>query len=166
MKPTLYIETSVIGYYTGRPSRDLILAGRQQITRDWWENERSEYSLHVSALVLEECRRGDSEATRRREQALKGIPLLGATDRTEELAEALVAKGPIPAQYPEDALHIALASTNSMTYLLTWNFRHINNARMKSDVARVIKLFGYDCPVICTPEELMETDYEDAGSDT
>ena len=166
MKPAIYVETSIIGYYTGRPSRDLIIAGRQQITRDWWENERLEYSLHVSALVLKECQRGEPEAIKRRQQALKGIPLLGTTDQTEELAKALVEKGPIPAQYPEDALHIALAATGNMDYLLTWNFRHINNAKTKSDVARIIGLFGHDCPVICTPEELLETNYESPGPDT
>jgi hypothetical protein len=155
MKPILYLETSVVSYYTGRPSRDLIVAGRQQITRDWWENERHNYSLYVSALVLQESQRGEPEAIKKREQALKGIPLLGTTDQTEELAEALVTKGPIPAEYPEDALHIALASTNAAVYLLTWNFRHINNATMKSDVARIIASFGLECPVICTPEELL-----------
>jgi predicted nucleic acid-binding protein len=160
MKPMLYVETSVVGYYTGRPSRDLIIAGRQQITRDWWENERQQYSLHVSALVLQESQRGEPEAIKRREQALKGIPLLGMTNQTLELAEALVKNGPVPAEYPEDALHIALASTNNMSYLLTWNFRHINNARMKSDIMRIVARFGCECPVICTPEELLEIDYE------
>jgi len=155
MKPTLYLETSVVSYYTGRPSRDLIVAGRQQITRDWWENERHNYSLYVSALVLQECQRGEPEAVKRRRQALKGIRLLGTTVRTEELAEALVKNGPIPAEYPEDALHIAVAATNAVVYLLTWNFRHINNATMKSDVARIIARFGFECPVICTPEELL-----------
>jgi len=155
MKPMLYLETSVVSYYTGRPSRDLIVAGRQQITRDWWESERHNYSLYVSALVLQESLRGEPEAVKRREQALKGIPLLGTTDQTEKLAEALVKRGPIPAEYPEDALHIALASTNAAVYLLTWNFRHINNATMKSDVARIIAGFGFECPVICTPEELL-----------
>ncbi len=138
MKPALYVETSIVGYYTGRPSRDLIIAGRQQITRDWWENERRKYSLHISALVLQESQRGEPEAIKRRESALRGIPLLGTTDQTEGLAEALVEDGPIPAEYPEDALHIALASTNGMDFLLTWNFRHINNARMKSDVMRSV----------------------------
>ena len=166
MKSTLYVETSVVGYYTGRPSRDLIIAGRQQITRDWWENERREYSLYISALVLEECRRGEPEAIRKRQQALKGIPLLGTTSATAELAEALVKSGPIPPEYPEDALHIALASTNGMDYLLTWNFRHINNARTKSDVMRTVTHLGFECPVICTPEELMERDYEDPRSHT
>ena len=41
MKPRLYLETSVVSYYVGRPSRDLIIAGRQQITRDWWETDPS-----------------------------------------------------------------------------------------------------------------------------
>jgi len=38
MKPTVYIETSVISYFTAKPSRDLIVAAHQQITNDWWEN--------------------------------------------------------------------------------------------------------------------------------
>jgi len=160
MKPTLYVETSVVGYCTGRASRDLIIAGRQQITRDWWENERRKYSLHISALVLQESQRGEPEAIKRRELALRGIPLLGTMGQTEELAEALIKNGPIPAEYPEDALHIALASTNGMGFLLTWNFRHINNARMKWDVMRIVARFGCECPVICTPEELLESDYE------
>jgi hypothetical protein len=152
MKPTLYVETSVVSYYKGRPSRDLIVAARRQITREWWENERLKYSLYVSAVVLQESQRGETGAIKKREQARKGIPLLGTT---EELAEALLGKGPIPTGYPEDALHIALASTNAVDYLLTWNFRHINNATMKSDVARIVATFGLECPVICTPEELL-----------
>ena len=104
MKPTVYLETSVISYYAGRPSRDLIVAGRQQITRDWWESERDKYALHVSALVLQESQRGEPGAVKRRQEVLEGIPLLSTSDVTEELAQALVEKGPIPPKCPEDAL--------------------------------------------------------------
>jgi len=38
MKPTVYIETTIIGYLAMRLSRDLIVAANQQITRDWWDN--------------------------------------------------------------------------------------------------------------------------------
>ena len=38
MKSTVYIETSVISYFTAKPSLDLIVAAHQQITNDWWEN--------------------------------------------------------------------------------------------------------------------------------
>ena len=42
MKPKIYIETSVISYYTSRPSRDIVTAGRQQITREWWDENRKQ----------------------------------------------------------------------------------------------------------------------------
>jgi hypothetical protein len=36
-KPSVYLETSVISYLTSRMSRDLVVAGHQQVTRTWWE---------------------------------------------------------------------------------------------------------------------------------
>ena len=36
MKPRVYVETSVVSYLTARPARDIVIAGRQQGTRDWW----------------------------------------------------------------------------------------------------------------------------------
>jgi len=33
VKPKVYLETSVISYYSGRNSRDVVSLGRQQITR-------------------------------------------------------------------------------------------------------------------------------------
>ena len=36
MKRKVYIESSVVSYYTGRPSRDVVIAGRQQSTQDFW----------------------------------------------------------------------------------------------------------------------------------
>ena len=61
MKPTVYIETTVPSYLTAWPSRDVVRAGEQQVTRDWW-SRRSAYELRVSSLVLLECGAGDAEA--------------------------------------------------------------------------------------------------------
>ena len=46
--PTVYIETSIVSYYTSRPSRDLVTAVRQQITREWWETNRLGFETYVS----------------------------------------------------------------------------------------------------------------------
>ena len=56
MKPTVYVETTVPSYLTAWQSRDVVRAGEQQVTRDWWER-RTEFELRVSSLVLLERRR-------------------------------------------------------------------------------------------------------------
>jgi hypothetical protein len=54
MKPSVYIETSVISYLTSRTSANLIVTGRQAITAEWWKTRRQEFDLYVSALVVSE----------------------------------------------------------------------------------------------------------------
>ena len=60
-----------------------------------------------------------------------------------------------------DAAHIAIAVTNRARYLVTWNFHHIANATMRPQIERVCRCAGYEPPVICTPDELMEVKHED-----
>ena len=103
MKLKIYIETSVVSYYTSQPSRDLVTAARQQITREWWEESKHQFEIYISALVLEESRGGDPIAAEKRLNALKGISVLEITDEAENLALALVKIGPISESHSEDA---------------------------------------------------------------
>ena len=75
-KQTVYLETSVIGYATSRPSRDLVVAARQQITREWFAGGAEAYELFVSQLVIREASAGDEDAARERLGLAEGIPLL------------------------------------------------------------------------------------------
>jgi hypothetical protein len=50
MKPKTYIETSIVSYLIALPSRDLVIAAHQQITRDWWA-DRAAFDLYVSQFV-------------------------------------------------------------------------------------------------------------------
>src|SRR5467141_1553659 len=48
---SVYVETTFISYLVARPSRDVIVAGHQQTTQDWWANRRSEFACSVSQVV-------------------------------------------------------------------------------------------------------------------
>lgn len=93
--------------------------------------------------------------------ALEGVSLVDATPDAEELARELLVLGALPRQAADDAAHIAIAVTNGVDYLVTWNFRHIANAAMRARIERVCRQSGYEPPVICTPNELMEADRAD-----
>ncbi len=158
-KPAVYVETSVVGYLTSHPSRDLVpVAARQEITREWFAVQAQAYELFVSQLVVNEASAGDKEAARERSAFLQGIPRLGITDATGELAGKLVESGAVPRKAAEDALHIAVAAVHGVDYLLTWNCAHIANATMRQGIEGVCRGAGYEPPVICTPEELMNDD--------
>lgn len=154
MNTTVYIESSIISYLTSRPSRDLITAARQTITADWWVNQKPHYEVYISALVEEEISAGDATAAEQRLQAVADIPSVSVTPQAQQLADQLIFTKAVPANSVEDALHIAIAATQGTEYLLTWNFKHINNAETKALIAIVIEAAGFVCPILCSPEEL------------
>jgi len=156
MKPKVYVETSVISYLTSRPSRDLIVVANQQITHDWWQIRRPKFNLYISQPVVQEASAGDENAVRRRLQVIDDIPLLELDESALALAETLVKDGPMPQEAVADALHVAVATVNGMDYLLTGNFKHIANATIRYKIERVCRSQGYEPPVICTPQELLE----------
>ena len=155
MKRSVYLETSIVSYYTARPSRDLVIAAWQEVTHEMWPVLQTHFDRYISALVIQEASRGDKEAAERRLNTLSGIPVLELTDQARELANSLITSGAIPGTSEEDALHIAVASLNGMEFLLTWNFSHINNAFKKSRIIKAIEGHGFVPPEICSPEELV-----------
>lgn len=156
MKPKVYLETTVVSYLAGRPSRDIIVVAHQEITRQWWERKRGNYHLTISELVFREASAGDPGAAQRRRDVLAGIDVLEVTEEALDLADKLVRQGAVPTTAPEDALHIAIAVSNGVEYLLTWNCAHIANAAMRRAIDDVCVASGYRPTVLCTPEELLE----------
>jgi hypothetical protein len=164
MKPEAYIETTVVSYLAAWPSRDVVIAGHQQVTRQWCASAADRFELVASQLVIDEASSGDEQAARDRLAALVSVTLLDATDEALKLAEELVAANAIPEKAAEDAAHIAIAVTNGIDFLVTWNCRQIANAAMRSEIERVCRRAGYEPTIICTPDELMETDDEDSDN--
>ena len=155
MPRRIYIETTIPSYLTARPSRDIVQAARQQLTREWWDVERRNYDLCISQIVLDEAAAGDAEAAQRRMAVIDTLPLLDLTFEVDGLAGAIMQSGLLPASASRDAVHIAVTAIHQVHFLLTWNCRYIANATIFRDLQHVIMSAGYDMPVICTPEELL-----------
>lgn len=155
MKPSVYIETSVIGYLAMRPSTHLVTAANQQVTREFWD-DRLRFDLFVSLAVIDECMAGDAEAAAERAVFLQDIPVLDVNDHVLALAQLLMAGIPLPEKAEVDAVHIAVAAVNGIDYLVTWNCKHIANPALRGAIEAVCRSAGYVAPVICTPPELIE----------
>jgi predicted nucleic acid-binding protein len=156
MKPTVYVETTIISYLMALPSRDLIIAGHQQVTHEWWQTARHDFAVVSSQLVVREAAAGDPEAARKRQAFLDQLTLLEITEEALALAQHILRAGAIPVSFPEDALHVAVAVANGIDYLLTWNYKHLANAGMRGRIEAACREGGYAAVIICTPEELME----------
>ena len=87
MKPKLYLETTVPSYLTAWPSRDLIRAGHQQITKEWWQTRRDHFEIYISQFVLDETAGGDAQAARDRLDAIQEFPILDLTDDVHHLGQ-------------------------------------------------------------------------------
>lgn len=160
-KQTVYIETTVLSYLTSRPSRDLLVAAHQQVTTDWWENRLPLFEAYISPLVIEEVSRGDEIAVRLRLEKVVGFPILEITDGVRRLADLYFETIKIPEKARGDAYHLAVAAFHGMDFLVTWNFGHILNPRVRTVVQVINMAQGISTPILCTPEELMEANHED-----
>ena len=160
MKPRVYIETTVPSYLTARPSRDLIRAAHQQITREWWAG-RDVFDVFSSRLVVRECQAGDPQAADDRLAAMAGIPLLDETSDAERLAAMLMRGVPLPERAKADAYHIATAAVHGLDYLITWNCTHIANPALRPRIESVCRAAGFEPPLICTPNQFPNGERDD-----
>lgn len=157
---TVYIETSIISYLRQKQSAQVVTAARQLLTHQWWNIERANYDLVVSQYVIDEVSAGDPTLAADRLAALDGIPLLPYASEIPRIANAIMALGVLPPKAQVDALHNAAVAHHRAQYLLTWNCKHIANAKILPHVHGVLKYLGIPIPIVCTPEELLGNDPE------
>jgi hypothetical protein len=107
--------------------------------------------------VISEARKGDAAASEARLDALVGIRVLALDTRAKHLTAVLIGGRLLPLKAAADAEHIAIAATNDVKILLTWNCKHLANPTIHRKVVRVCEGRGLCCPEICMPEQLMRT---------
>ncbi len=156
MKPRLYLETTIPSYLVAWPSQDVRLLADQQATHEWGQSRRHDYETFISETVLLEVSRGDTAFAVARAAALRDILVLRDLPVAAELTQRLLDEAIIPPKSASDATHLGLAAAHGMEYLLTWNCRHINNPMLRRRIERACAACGLECPVICSPVELLK----------
>lgn len=149
-KIEVYLDTSVISALFDETNPE-----RQFLTQLFFENIES-FDAYVSEVVLAEV--DDTRDMQLREmlgEAAISYKLLPIDEESRALADEYVKYGAIPSDYPEDALHISIATVNGMDYLLSWNFGHIVRVKTRKIVNMVNASMGYPDLQIVTPIELI-----------
>jgi hypothetical protein len=154
---SVYLETTFISYLVARASGDLLVAAHQKTTQDWWSVRRDQFRCHISQFVIDEVSAGDSAEAQKRLALIGGLANLEVSAEVISLAGAIMAAGMLPPHAYADAAHVAVATVHGVDYLLTWNCKHLANAQIARQIARVCEARGRRMPIICTPEELMGT---------
>ncbi len=157
---TVYIETSIVSYLRQHPSAQVVMAARQLLTHQWWNNERSKYELVASQYVIDEASAGDPTRSEERLELLDSIPLLPLDPEIAQIADEIMTRAILPPKARTDALHIAMVAHHRIQYLLTWNCRHIANATILPRIHALLTDLSIPIPVICTPEEMVNDDTE------
>ena len=155
-KPKVYVETTVVSYLVARLSHDATLAARQQASQQLWTEHFDNFEFVVSDIVLTEVSEGDAMAVQRRLEVLVGLTVLNISPDANMLAQNLIDAGAIPQNLRPDAQHIAIATVNSIEYLISWNYKHIVNETKRQLINQVCRASGFQPTTLCTPIELIE----------
>lgn len=131
-KLKIYLDTSVISVFD-----DFRIPQRQAQTREFWKTLKN-FKVYVSEITIQEISNIPNLSKKNRLLTLtKQFEILKITDEAKQLANAYLEKGIIPAKYINDALHLAIATINNCTILVSWNCTHLINLRTKREANKV-----------------------------
>lgn len=150
-KINVYLDTSVISalFDERNPQRQFLT----QIFLEKIDN----FDAYVSEVVLAEIdRTRDTRLQNNLRKLATSFDILPIDEESRELADEYIRHGAIPEDYPEDALHITIATVNGIIYLLSWNFEHIVKVKTRRIVNMVNASLGYLYLEIITPAELIQ----------
>ncbi len=152
---TVYIETSIVSHATALPSNDPATRVLQEQAQRWMIEQRPNFNVVTSQLVLDEAAHGDAVAAQRRLAMLADIPILDPNPDVEVVADEIVARSLIPESAKLDASHVAAAALAGVQFLLTQNCRHIANAAVLPRLYRLLEELGLPGLLIYTPAEFL-----------
>ena len=153
MKPTVYLDTSVVSAYSYNGAAVSMLARRLH-TREWWNFEREHFQVRTSAFAEAELREG---VFRRQAHCLRMVrrqPYLSPGADVRELLDAIIDHGIVPANKSADAAHLAISTVHGIDYLLTWNYAHLANPAVQRRMEQLCESLHLTAPLLVSPESI------------
>ena len=144
----LYLDTSVIGGYFD--------AAFMADTRTLWRlKEAGRYRFVSSMIVDRETARAPERVRELMRATFATAQLLPLTPEADALASAYLSHKVVPAGFEDDAYHVAVCTVARIDFLVSWNFRHLTNARREAGFNAVNLLQGYPPGRIVAPTFLI-----------
>ena len=112
----------------------------------------------ISAIVLQEIARAHPERRKLLEDLIReiGPVLVPVSSRALALAAAFVSTQSVPPSKPDDARHVAVAFSEAIPLLVSWNFKHIANLRRADRFNAVAVIEGFSHTLrIASPAEVL-----------
>lgn len=160
MSALIYVETTIPSFYTEK-RKGVEIEARRKWTREWWAKPKIDHKLVTSVIAIDELEKIPDTARRTESiELLRGLEELDYTAEVEEIAAVYLQHKLMPAEAFGDADHLALASFYNCDMLVTWNCKHLANANKTGHIRRVNALLGLRTPLLVTPLELLEKDFE------
>jgi hypothetical protein len=161
-KPKLFLETTVFNFYEYGKAQE-----KQQFTRKLFEAiAGDEYIPFTSTAVIAELLKDTREKEKGRLRLIDTykITVLNNTEESDRLAGLYIGRDIIPANYTDDARHIAAATVYGLDCVVSFNFGHIVKSKTMIGTGLLNKREGYLPIVISTPKEIIE--YDQIGTDS
>lgn len=135
----IYLDTSIPSTYFDDRTPD-----RQAVTRDFWDKALLHgHELQISEIVILEIAQNPNEEKRKKVlELVRDLPELKQGPEVIVLAKEIVDANLVPAGKIEDAIHLALSALHRVDVLVSWNFRHMVNLKMRQQLPLVLAKNG------------------------
>ena len=123
----LYLETTVFNYYINT-DRD----GHHDTVQLFDEIRQGKYDAYTSEYVVIELQQASEPKRTKMLDLINefGIKVIPFNEKAEQLSDLYVTNNVIPERFRFDSTHIAVASVHGLDYVISYNFRHINRAKI------------------------------------
>ena len=158
-KQKIYLDTSVISHLDAPDTPEKM----EDTLRLWDQIQGGEYDVVMSEVVFDEL--ADCLEPKRSYLAafLQQIQYerMASNNDTVALASKFIDFGILREKSFDDCRHIAAALLAGCDIIVSWNFKHIVNAKTIKGTKIITTMEGYKDVIICTPTMLIEGGIDD-----